>query len=174
MLFIYVLYFIAYWNILVVLLCSFNSAFSCYMYLSIWNLGVYPLELLSKKLGLLHEVQISPKMFVLVAKLGLEGSIPSLFYGIGIICCTSSKFGFSSYIYSSIPSWAWDCGSLLNHLWCSCPFDFFSCFREIFGFILDVGDMDFFFCLSYYCCYFFINFTTCWGLTLPLIVMSSW
>jgi hypothetical protein len=46
------------------------------------------LELILEKPKLMCIVQISSKTFVLVVKLGLESSIPSLFYGDGIDCCT--------------------------------------------------------------------------------------
>jgi hypothetical protein len=77
MLVIYVLYFAAYWNILVAFLCSSNSFSNPYIDPGVWSLGVCSLELVSKDPRLLCEVQISPKMFVPVVELGFEGSIPS-------------------------------------------------------------------------------------------------
>ncbi len=115
-------------------------------------------------------------MFVPILEIGLEGSIPSLFCGIGADCYTFGKFGkfgSNSYIYSSTPSWAWDCDSHLGHLWCSYPFDFFSHFGKICGFILYLRGMEFSFCFYYCWCCFFSNFVACWGWKLPLIVMSS-
>jgi hypothetical protein len=62
----------------------------------------------------------------------------------------------------------------LGHLWCSCPFNLFSFFGEIYGLGLDLGDIDFFFCLYCYCyCCFLSNFFVYWRLTLPFIVVSS-
>jgi hypothetical protein len=110
---------IAYWHILIVILCSSSFAFSPCTNLSVWNLGIYPLELVYEKPRLLCEVHISPKMFVHVAKLGFEGNVPSLLCGIKVDYCTSSKFGSTSCIYYFISSWTSDCGSLLGHLWCS-------------------------------------------------------
>jgi hypothetical protein len=77
MLVIYVLYFSTYWNILLVLLCSSNSISNLYTNPSVWDLGVCPLELVYEDPKLLCEVQISPKMFVPVVELGLEGNILS-------------------------------------------------------------------------------------------------
>jgi hypothetical protein len=48
-------------------------------------------------------------LFVPILEIGLEGSIPSLFCGIGADYYTSGKsgkFGSNSHIYSSTPSWA--------------------------------------------------------------------
>ncbi len=58
-------------------------------------------------------------------------------------------------------------------LCCSCPSDPFFCFGEIYSLMFDLGDIDFSFGLCYYNYYFFSNFVTCWGITLPLIVDSS-
>jgi hypothetical protein len=123
-----VLYFATCWNILSTLLCSSSSAFSPCTNLGVWNLRIYPLELIYEKPRLLCEVQIFPKMFVLVAELSLKKNIPSLFYGIGVDYYTFDKSGSSSYICSFMPYWVWDCDSLLGHLLCSYPFDLFSSF----------------------------------------------
>ncbi len=133
MLVICVLYFAICWNLLVALLCSFKSTSSPYTNPGVWNLRVCLLELVPKKPRLMCEIQISPNIFVPVAELGLEGSIPSLSYGIGIDCCTYGRSNFKSCIYSFLSYQAWNFGSLLGHFWCSCPFDFFSCFRENCG-----------------------------------------
>ncbi len=77
MLIICVLYYTICWNIMATLLCSSSFASNHCIDPSVWNLGVCPLELVSKQPRLLCEVQIFPKMFVHVAKLGLEGSIRS-------------------------------------------------------------------------------------------------
>jgi hypothetical protein len=47
-------------------------------------------------------VQTSPNTFMLIAKLGLEGNIPSLFNGDGIDCCISSGFKAKSHICSFV------------------------------------------------------------------------
>jgi hypothetical protein len=44
------------------------------------------LELVPDEFKLLCAVQTSPNTFIIVAKLGLEGNIPSLFYGDGTYC----------------------------------------------------------------------------------------
>ncbi len=54
------LYFAACWNILAALLCSSKSTSSPYTYLGVWNLGVYPMELVLEEPWLLSAVQISP------------------------------------------------------------------------------------------------------------------
>jgi hypothetical protein len=61
----------------------------------------------------------------------------------------------------------------LGHLWCSCPFDFYSCLGEIYGLTSNVRDMDFSFCLLCMSCCFLNNFVTYWGLILRLITVSS-
>ncbi len=112
MLVICVLYSTAYWNILITFLCSSKFASSPCIDPGVWNLGVSPLELIFEKRKLRCEVQITPNTFVHVAELGIEGSIPSLFYGIRTNCCTYSGFGSKSYICSSIFCWDWMCGKL--------------------------------------------------------------
>jgi hypothetical protein len=173
MLVIYVLYFATGLNVLAALLCSSNSTSNPCVNLCVWNLWVCHLELVFEDRRLLCEVHISSRMFIYVAKFGLESNIPSQLYGIGACCCTSSKFGSTFYICSSASSWIWDCGSLSGHLCCSCPYNPFFWFGEIYGLMFDLGDIDFSYGLYYYYCYFFSNFVTCWGLTLFLIVDSS-
>jgi hypothetical protein len=56
MLVIYVLYFITCWNILAALLCSSNFASNPCIDPGVWNLGVYPLELVFEDPKLLCEV----------------------------------------------------------------------------------------------------------------------
>jgi hypothetical protein len=76
MLVIYVLYSIAYWNILAVLLCSSSSISNPCIDPSVLNLGVFALELVFEDFKLLCEFQISAKMFIPRAELGLKGSVP--------------------------------------------------------------------------------------------------
>jgi len=47
------------------------------------------LELIPNELRLLCAIRTSPNIFMLVIELGLEGTIPSFFYGDGIDCYTS-------------------------------------------------------------------------------------
>jgi hypothetical protein len=77
MLVICVLYFAAYQNILATLLCSSSFASNPCKDPGVWNLGIYPLELVYEDLRLLCEVQISPNVFEFIAELGLEGGITS-------------------------------------------------------------------------------------------------
>ncbi len=56
----------------------------------VWNLGVWPLELVSNEPKLLCVVQIFPNTFMHVVKLGFEGNILSLLCGDGTCYCTSS------------------------------------------------------------------------------------
>jgi hypothetical protein len=116
MLVICVLYYVAYWNILVTFLCSSKFASSPCINLGVWNLGVCFMELVFEEPTVFCEVHISPKMFVFIVEFGFKGSIPSLFYGIKTHCYTLGKFGSNSCIFSFTSSWAWDCGSLLGHL----------------------------------------------------------
>jgi hypothetical protein len=77
MLVICVLYFVACWNKLVTFICPSNSTSNPCTNFGVWNLGVYPLELVYKYLKLLCEIKISPKIFVYVTEFCFEGSIPS-------------------------------------------------------------------------------------------------
>jgi len=130
------------------------------------------LELVLDELKLLCEIHISPNTFVHVAELGLENNIPSIFYGDGTYCCTFGGSMSKSCIYYFASYWTWNFGSL-GHLWCSCLFDLYSCLGEIGGLRLDLGNMDFSFRLWFYCCCFLSNYVACWGLILPLNVISS-
>jgi hypothetical protein len=47
---------------------------------------------------------------------------------------------------------------VLGHLCYSCPSNLFSCFGKIYGFMLDLGNIDFSFGFCCYCCCFFNNF----------------
>ncbi len=169
MLVICVLYFVAYWNILVALLCSSKPTSNPYINLGVWNLGIYRLELVYEEPRFMCEVQISPNTFVPIIELGLEGSIYSLFCD----CCTFGRSSSKSYLCSFASYWAWNYGSFFGHLWYSYAFDLFSCFGEIYGLGLDLGDINFSFYLYCCCCFFLSNFIACWGLTLPLIIVSS-
>ncbi len=124
------MYSISCWNIVAILLCSSHSASSLYTNFGVWNLWVYPLELVPKEPRLLCVIHISTCIFVLVVELNLEGSTPSLLCGIGIDCCTYDGFRSKFYICSSTAFWTWDFGSFLGHHWCSCPFDLYSCLGE--------------------------------------------
>ncbi len=104
-----------------------------------------------KNLDFLCAIQISPNIFVPIVKLDLEHSIPSLFYGIQIDCCTFGGSRSRSCVNSFIGCWAWDSSSFLGHLWCSYPFDLYSYLGKICGFGSNLGDMDFSFRL--WCCY---------------------
>jgi hypothetical protein len=56
-------------------------------------------------------IQISPNAFVHVLKFGLESNIPSLFFGVGIDCCTFGDLGSNPMfalllaVELEIPSW---------------------------------------------------------------------
>jgi len=64
------------------------------------------MELVFEEPKLLCVIHISPNIFVPIVELGLEGSIPSLFCGIGINCCTSGGSNSKSCIYTSTFYWA--------------------------------------------------------------------
>jgi hypothetical protein len=59
------------------------------------------MELVLEKPKLLCAIRISPNIFVPIMKLGIEGSIPSLFCGTGIDYCTSGGSNSKSFICSS-------------------------------------------------------------------------
>jgi hypothetical protein len=80
--------FIAYWNLLVVLLCSSNFASIPFTNLGVWNLRVWPLELVPYEPRFLCAVHISP--IETIVELGFEGNIPSLLFGDGTNYCTYS------------------------------------------------------------------------------------
>ncbi len=94
------LYFVAYWNIEVTFLCSSNSTSIHCTDPSVWNLGVWPLELVFNEPKLLCVIQISPNTFMHVAEHGFKGNIPSFFYGDGTDCYTFGGSHSKSYIYS--------------------------------------------------------------------------
>jgi hypothetical protein len=64
------------------------------------------MEVILEEFKLLCAIQISPNIFVLIIKLGLEGSILSIFCGIGIDCCTFCGFNSRSYICFFASYWA--------------------------------------------------------------------
>ncbi len=152
--FICTLYFNTCWNIIIVLLFSSNFTSIPCIDPGVWNLGVWPLELVPYELRFLCAIQTFPNTFMLVVKLGFEGSITSFFGGDGTNCCTFCGSPSKSYIYSSANYWAWDFGSFLGHLWCSCPYNLYSCLKEIGSHILNLRHMDFsFYFWLYYCCF---------------------
>ncbi len=106
-----------------------------------------------------------------VTKLGLEGNIPSLFYGDETNCCTYNGSWSKSYICSPIDYWAWNSSFFLGHLWCAYPSDLWSYLREMGSLRSDLRDMDFSFCLWFCWCCFLNNSITCWGSILPLIAV---
>jgi hypothetical protein len=63
---------IAYWNIVAAFMCSSKSTSSPCINFGVWNLGARPLELVHEEPRLLCVVQISPNIFVIVAKLVLK------------------------------------------------------------------------------------------------------
>ncbi len=73
---------------------------------------------------------------------------------------------------SSTSYWAWNSSSSLDLFWCSYPPKIYSCLENICGLESDWGDINFSFCLWWWCC-FLSNFATYWRIILPLIAISS-
>ncbi len=82
-----------------------------------------------------------------VAKLDLEGNIPSFLYYVRTNCCTSSGSRSRSCVCSTVGYWSKDSNSCLGLLWFSCLSDLCSYLEEICGLESDVGDTYFSFCL---------------------------
>jgi hypothetical protein len=95
-------------------MCSCNSASSPCIDLGVSNLKVSALELVPNEPKFLRAVQTSPNIFMNVAKISLEGNMPSLFYGNGTNCWIFYGSWSKSYICSYLivvlktmaPSWA--------------------------------------------------------------------